>query len=93
MDLLTGPHLLYRADLHPVLSFTYMKILVTLCKLYLEGFQVGAHIFEKNIFMLQILFATADGMAPLVAPCHLLPQKVFAIVLILLLKTTETRSW
>ena len=36
-----------------VVSFTNMKIQVTLCKLDSEGLQVGAPIFEKNIFMLQ----------------------------------------
>ena len=58
----------------PVVSFTNMKIQVTLCKLDFEGLQVGAHIFEKIFSCYKILFETADGMAPLVAPCHLLSQ-------------------
>ena len=37
----------------PVVSFTNMKIQVTLCKLDSEGLQAGAPIFEENIFMLQ----------------------------------------
>ena len=69
----------------PVVSFTNMKIQVTVCKLDFEGLQVGAHIFLKNIFSCyKILFATADGMAPILAPCHLLSQKIFAVSLILL---------
>ena len=37
-----------------VVSFTNMKIQVTLFELDIEGLQAGAHIFEKkNVFMLQ----------------------------------------
>ena len=40
------------------------------------------HIFLKNYFhVAKILFETADGMAPIVAPCHPLSQKIFAVSL------------
>ena len=50
---------------------------------------MGAHIFEKKNSCYKILFATADGMAPIVAPCHLLSQKLFAVSLILLFFTVR----
>ena len=70
-----------------MVSFTNMKIQVNVYKFAFEGIQLGAHIFEKKFHVYKILFAAADGMAPQVAPCHLLSQKLFAVSVILLFFT------
>ena len=47
----------------PVVSFTKIKIQVTLCKLDFEGLQAGTHVFEKNYFhVAKILFETLPNL-------------------------------